>query len=313
MNPKWQPTAKLETLRQRQQLMRHIRNFFDKLNFLEVDTPLLSANATPDLHIDSVETSHGYLHTSPEYPMKRLLAAGYGPIYQICKVFRANESGRKHNPEFSMLEWYMPGWDDRQLINQVTDLIWHIGYKKEIKQTSYRKAFKQATELDPLSCSDLSLKEYAAIAAGRSCDEFSRNDCLDLVMSLVVEPSLDRHKITVITDFPATQAALAIKEEQSDGVWTARRFEVFSGGIELANGYSELVDAKEQKDRFNDENRQRLLSGKSEMPIDTNLISAMTHGMPSCAGVAMGLDRLMMLCLEKPHIDEVLTFPFDRA
>ncbi len=309
----WKPTADQATLRQRHQLMQQLRHFFDSAGLMEVETPMLSAHATPDLHLASVTSSDGYLHTSPEYPMKRLLAAGSGGIYQVCKVFRSQESGRSHNPEFTLLEWYQPDWTDRQLAEQVIALFRHLGYDRPAVFKSYREAFSDLMGVDPLSANTDRLQALAAELTNRDCSSFDRNTCLDVAMSLGVEPALDKHCITVITDFPAAQAALAIKEQQPDGFWTARRFEVYSGGLELANGYSELTDATEQQQRFEAENVARADLGLPEMPIDIHLLAAMKQGLPACAGVAVGVDRLMMLCLGKSHINDVLSFPFDRA
>lgn len=313
MSDLWKPAADISTLRERHHLMRQLRQFFDAAGLVEVETPILSAHATPDLHLASVTSSDGFLHTSPEYPMKRLLAAAAGPIYQVCKVFRARESGRFHNPEFTLLEWYQPGWADHQLAKQVVALFHHLGYQKPSVYMTYRSVFSDILGIDPLAADITALQQLARQLTHRDCSTFDRNTCLDVAMSLGVEPALDRNCITIITDFPAAQAALAIKEQQPDGFWTAKRFEVYSGGIELANGYAELTDAKEQLLRFEAENTARTRQGLPEMPIDVHLIAAMKHGLPTCAGVAVGIDRLMMLCLGKPHINDVLTFPYDRA
>ena len=309
----WTPTATLETLQQRAKLMKLLRQFFDEHGLLEVETPILSAHATPDLHLSSIKTPFGYLHTSPEYPMKRLLAAQAGAIYQVCKVFRAQESGRNHNPEFTLLEWYQPGWTDIQLAQQVVALFHHLGLNRSVQQTSYREAFRGCFGFDPLTATLSELQSLAGSLIDRDCHDFDTNTCLDVAMSFGVEKQLDPNTITIITDFPAAQAALAIKEQQPDGHWTAKRFEVYCGGLELANGYAELTDADEQLLRFEHENRAREVAGLPTMPIDHHLITAMQNGLPACAGVAVGIDRLMMLCLGKKHIDDVLSFPIDRA
>lgn len=309
----WTPTATIETLQQRARLMKLLRQFFDDNGLLEVETPILSAHATPDLHLNSIKTPFGYLHTSPEYPMKRLLAAQVGAIYQVCKVFRAQESGRNHNPEFTLLEWYQPNWTDRQLAKQVVALFRYLGLARPVQQTSYREAFRASFGCDPLTASLSELQSLAGSLIDRDCHDFDTNTCLDVAMSFGVEKQLDPNTITIITDFPAAQAALAIKEQQPDGQWTAKRFEVYCGGLELANGYAELTDADEQLLRFENENRARESVGLPAMPIDHHLIKAMQNGLPACAGVAVGIDRLMMLCLGKKHIDDVLSFPIDRA
>lgn len=309
----WTPTATLETLQQRARLMKRLRQFFDDNGLLEVETPILSAHATPDLHLSSIKTPFGYLHTSPEYPMKRLLAAQSGAIYQVCKVFRAQESGRNHNPEFTLLEWYQPSWTDRQLADQVVALFRHLGLNRTATQLRYRDAFRNTFGIDPLAATLPELQSLAGSLIDRDCHDFDHNTCLDVAMSFGVEKQLDPDTITIITDFPAAQAALAIKEQQPDGYWTAKRFEVYCGGLELANGYAELTDADEQLLRFENENRARETAGLPAMPIDHHLINAMKKGMPPCAGVAVGIDRLMMLCLGKKHIDDVLSFPIGRA
>ena len=313
MADQWAPSAQIATLKMRHDLMRRLRAFFDQKGLLEVETPILSAHATPDVHLASIETRFGYLHTSPEYPMKRLLAAQAGAIYQICKVFRAEESGSNHNPEFTLLEWYQPGWDDQQLSQQVVALLQHLGLDRNSQYLSYREAFTATLGIDPLSASLATLRELAGELLGQPCDDYDRNTCLDVAMSFGVERKLDPNLITVISDFPAAQAALAIKEQQPDGFWTAKRFEVYCGGLELANGYAELTDAQEQLARFEAENRDRQTRNLPIMPIDTHLIDAMKAGIPACAGVAVGVDRVIMLCLGKKHIDDVLSFPIARA
>lgn len=313
MTSNWLPSASIETLRQRQDLLNKTRMFFNTRKYLEVETPILSRFATPDLHIDSITTNAGYLHTSPEYPMKRLLAAGSGPIYQICKVFRANETSSRHNPEFTLIEWYQPGWNDLQLASEVVDLIQYLGHNVPAIKISYRDIFTETTGVDPMTCPTETLQELCATKANRSCDDFSRNDCLDLIMSLIVEPAMDHQAITVVTDFPASQAALAIKVQHPDGFETAKRFEIYSGGLELANGYTELTDAKEQRERFEQENQQRTKRNLPIMPIDINLIAAMEKGLPESAGVALGFDRVMMLCTNNNNIHDVIAFPWIKA
>jgi len=313
MTSDWQPSTSFENLKQRQDLLNKTRLFFNSRHYLEVETPILSKFATPDLHIESIATEFGYLHTSPEYPMKRLLAAGSGPIYQICKVFRANEYGNRHNPEFTMIEWYQPGWTDEQLADEVAELILHLGHNVPVVKTSYRDIFHRITDIDPMTGLTDTLQKLSQEVANRDCSDFSRNDCLDLIMSLVIEPAMNPDVITIVTDFPASQAALAKKEQHLEGFETAKRFEIYSGGLELANGYAELTDAAEQLERFKQENDLRAERNMRAMPIDTNLIDAMKNGLPESAGVALGFDRLVMLCTGKNSIKDVIAFPSSKA
>lgn len=312
MSDTWKPSATQHHLRLRADIVQKIRDFFRQRKVLEVETPLLSRSSAPDLHLDSLSTDIGWLHTSPEYPMKRMLCAGYGDIYQICKVFRANESGPRHNPEFTMLEWYRVGWDLKELMNEVSDLIQSITGPKRSHYIDYRTAVKDACGMDPFTATDQDLQQKATEISGMACDQEDRDTCLDLLMTHLVEPSLDPDSLTFIQYYPASQAALAQKCWH-DGVEVAERFEAYLGGLELANGYHELADAKEQKQRFDAQNGLRQASGKPVMPLDETFLSALENGLPDCSGVALGLDRLVMLATEADHIDQVIAFPFDRA
>ena len=309
----WQPTASIETLAYRAQVLAKIRDFFHQRQAMEVDTPILSQAATTDLHLDSIHTNQGYLHTSPEYPMKRLLAAGSGAIYQLCKVFRAGEQSQRHNSEFTLLEWYRPNWSDSQLRDEVRDLLGLFLPTQQVQTLSYQQVFQQYIQLDPHG-DDLQKLQNAAAQQGLSgADTCTRDECLDFLISVVIEPQLPKDFLVFITDYPASQAALAEKHQNDQGHWVAKRFEAYFGGLELANGYFELTDAGEQRQRFKNDNEQRAKVGKSTMPMDEHFLAALDAGLPACSGVALGVDRLIMLACGAQHIDEVVAFPFHRA
>eukprot|EP00611_Tribonema_gayanum_P029200 TRINITY_DN7730_c0_g4_i1.p2 TRINITY_DN7730_c0_g4~~TRINITY_DN7730_c0_g4_i1.p2 ORF type:complete len:325 (-),score=61.81 TRINITY_DN7730_c0_g4_i1:172-1146(-) len=316
--PMWRPSASLETLRARASLMRRIRAFFDAREVLEVETPVLSKGATVDPQIDSFATrGERWLQTSPEFAMKRLLAAGSGPIWQLARVFRIDESGRHHNPEFSLLEWYRPGWDHHRLIDECDALLRALGASSQAcERLSYREAFLRHAGVDPLRDSLDTLRaslpaSLAELALPDGDDIAMRDFVLDLLMSHVVGPELGREVPLVLSDFPASQAALA--RIRHDDPPVAERFEIFWRGIELANGFHELTDAGEQRRRFEADRARRLAEGRIAPPYDAQLIAAMEHGLPDCAGVAIGVDRLLMLMLDLPTIGEVLAFDDPRA
>jgi len=329
----WQPSSSIETLRFRAQILTNIRAFFNQKNVLEVETPILSQAATCDLFIDSFTTSqygkNYYLHTSPEFAMKRLLASGSGDIYQIAKVFRQEESGQRHNPEFSLLEWYRTGFNDQDLIVEVAELINYlllsptqsaqtqIQYKHEL--VSYRDCFLNYLSINPHSASISELKSCAKnYNLHNTLSENDNKDrWLELLLSCVIDKNLggtfENPKMTFLYDYPASQASLARVDVNCYGEKVAKRFELYLGGMELANGFYELDNALEQQQRFENDNKKRIESGKKTVPIDQHLIAALEHGLPSCAGVALGIDRLLMVMLGKEHIDEVLSFSFNRA
>lgn len=319
--PLWQPRASFETLRARALLMHRIRSFFVEREVLEIETPVLSRAATVDPQIDSFESAGRWLQTSPEFAMKRLLAAGSGPIYQVARVFRVDESGRFHNPEFTMLEWYRPGFDHHRLIDECEALLFAIGGPASCGRLSYREAFLKHAGVDPFRASLAELATRCTEAIGPLPDQppgaasdalAARDFLLDLLMSHVVSPRLGRTRPEFLLDFPASQAALAkIRRDVDPPV--AERFELFWQGIELANGFHELTDAGEQRQRFEADRARRLAEGREAPPYDRHLISALEHGLPPCAGVAVGLDRLLMLQLGLPHIGDVLAFDAPRA
>lgn len=314
----WRPDATLESLRQRAALYGAVRSFFAARGVLEVETPILSRHATVDRHIDSFRTVDGrWLHTSPEFAMKRLLAAGSGPIWQIAKVFRVDEQGRHHNPEFSMLEWYRPGFDHHDLMDELARLLTACGVAGDCGGLSYREAFERHAGFDPLTIEAADLRVNLRAAgivepSGLTADELADRDFwLDLWMSSVVGPRLGADTPEFIYDFPASQAALA--RVRADDPPVAERFELFWRGIELANGFHELTDAAEQERRFVADQAWRRERGRAVPPYDANLVAALAHGLPPCAGVALGLDRLLMLQSGCASLRETLAFSAERA
>ena len=325
------PSASLDVLRARATMLRRLRHFFAERGVLEVETPLLSASATTDPALESLRTrwsgadadaslwpSSGqglYLHTSPELPMKRLLAAGSGPIYQVCKVFRDAERGRRHHPEFSLLEWYRPGWSLTLLIDEITELVRIILERPDLgcERLSYRQLFMDRLGIDPWSADPAMLKEAARAAGLTGCDqlELDVDGWLDLLMSQCLEPDLGRGCISIVRDYPPSQAALARLRASDPAV--AERFELYVEGMELANGFDELTDADEQRARFRADQRRRQAAGQCVPPIDEAFLAALEAGMPATAGVALGLDRLLMCALGLDRIDAVLAFPVERA
>jgi len=320
MTHQWQPSASMSALRARAVVIAKIRAFFADRDVLEVDTPALSSAAVSDPHLfpfatafmpdGGGESSCYYLQTSPEYPMKRLLAAGSGSIWQLAKVFRNGESGSRHNPEFSMLEWYRPGFDHHRLMDEVDELVCAILSVAPARRVTYATLFADLLGLDIHRCSDAELADESRLRCGFK-GELSRDGLLELLFSHCIEPLLVEP--TMVYAFPASQAALAQVLEGDDDVPSAARFELFIRGMELANGYFELTDPQEQARRFELDQEQRRELGRSVLPVDALLIDALRTGLPSCAGVALGVDRLVMLALDAKRIEEVIAFGFDRA
>jgi elongation factor P--(R)-beta-lysine ligase len=304
----WRPLATRETLQARADLYRSVRAFFDARGVLEVETPLLSAHATVDRHIESFATTDGrWLQTSPEFAMKRLLAAGSGPIWQIAKVFRREEAGRHHNPEFSLLEWYRPGFDHHALMSEVESLLQALGAPAgPYARRTYREAFLEHAGFDPWAVTTATLRELPQADALPA--DADRDSLLDLWMSHRVGPQLGLGCPAFLYDFPASQAALA---RVVDGC--AQRFELFWDGLELANGFWELLDAEEQAARFEADLRWRRAQGHDGPPPDRHLLEALRAGLPDCAGVALGLDRLLMKRIGAERLESVLAFPQARA
>ncbi len=305
----WRPSATLETLKARAELLSSVRAFFVARNVLEVDTPILSANATVDRHIESFSTANGWLQTSPEFAMKRLLCAGSGPIYQICHVFRREESGRHHNSEFTMLEWYRPGYDHHRLMDEVEALLHAVGAASaRFERLTYRDAFLRHAGLDPFEATLEQLRSVVRFDSDAGAQASERDFWLDLIMSAKVGPRLGLDVPIFLHDFPASQAALS----RINGD-IAERFELFWRGIELANGFHELADADEQRRRFEADQAWRKAQGQVVPPYDQNLIAALESGLPNCAGVAVGLDRLLMLMQQLPSVAASMAFAGDRA
>lgn len=313
----WRPTATLAALEERARILRAIRRFFHRRGVLEVETPLLSEATVPDLHLDSFRCRHAgspetlYLQTSPEYAMKRLLAAGAGPIFQITKAFRDGEAGRRHNPEFTLLEWYRPGFDHHALMDEMDELLAEILAVPAADRLTYQGAFAAHVHIDPHRASPDELRQRALDLGLSDVPGLDRDGWLHLLFSHVVEPELGIGRPTFVFDFPASQAALSIVRPGDPPV--AERFEVFVGGVELANGFHELTDAEEQRQRFEDDRARRAADGRHVPPLDTRFLDALETGLPPSAGVALGLDRLVMLALGATDIADVLAFPVDRA
>jgi lysyl-tRNA synthetase class 2 len=322
----WRPSATLDVLKRRAWMLERIRAFFSERGVLEVETPLLSHAATTDPNLASLSTRYTgpgfssglplYLCTSPEFPMKRLLAAGSGSIYQICKVFRDGEAGRLHNPEFTMLEWYRVGFDQHQLMDEVAALAAHaLGHSDAPapEKLSYRDAFLRYCGIDPHNTSIKALADSAR-HHGISIQHDATNPrdfWLDLLLTHVVEPHLGNGRMTFIYDYPASQAALA--RVRAGDPPLAERFELYMEGIEIANGFRELSDAAEQRRRFGHDLEQRRLRGLASVPMDERLLAGIAHGIPDCAGVALGCDRLLMLDAGVRSIEDVLAFPIRLA
>jgi lysyl-tRNA synthetase class 2 len=319
----WRPSASIEAIRQRAVVLQKIRQFFAARDVLEVDTPALSHAAVTDEHLHSFSTQFThpfspqtitlYLQTSPEFAMKRLLCAGSGAIYQICKSFRNEESGRFHNPEFTMLEWYRPGFDHLKLMSEIDELIQMVVGSDSAERVTYQDVFKQYLGYCPLTATLTDIKTlasqygYAELAA----NENDKDTLLMLLFSQHVEPHIGQNRPCFVVDFPASQAALARISPTNSLV--AERFELYFQGIELANGFHELTDGPEQLRRFEQDNVKRQHMGLEIMPIDHNFIAAIDYGLPACAGVALGIDRLLMLALNYSEIDQVITFENSRA
>lgn len=306
----WSPSAPRTALVARQTMYRKIREYFYARSVLEVETPLLSQAPVADPNITPIQAGQRWLHTSPEYAMKRMLCAGYGDIYQICKVFREGEAGKRHNPEFTMLEWYRMGWTHRQLMDEVAELLQLLLAERfndlSTLHLTYAQAFQQFAQLDVHQCSDQIIAERGQQLANSDLD-LDRDGWLDVIMSHQVEPALPHNTLIFIDQFPASQAALAKLATDAQDVLIAQRFEVFFNGMELANGYQELTDAKQQLQRFQFE-----LQGTGR-PHDAHLIAALEHGLPDCAGVALGLDRVLLHLLDAPNIAQVVSFDWQRA
>ncbi len=320
----------MATLRQRALILEWIRAFFRGRGVLEVETPLLCAAGAVDAHLDPIRlrcTAGGrrtlYLMTSPEHSMKRLLAAGSGPIYQVAKAFRDGERGSLHNPEYTILEWYRPGWDHHALMDEVEQLVGGLlaafgagepgGASEPFHRITYRDAFQRALAIDPhrASVDELTRAARRTGAAVPESPPQDRDGWLDLLLVNGVQKTLGFDRPAFVLDFPASQAASARIRDDDPPV--AERFELYVRGVELANGYHELLDPREQRRRYTEANRMRRAMGKRSLPIDHRLLAALRAGVPESSGVAVGLDRVIMVAVGAGQIDEVIAFPVERA
>jgi lysyl-tRNA synthetase class 2 len=323
----WQPSASFDALHLRARLNAAVRRFFDERGVVEVETPVLSraGNTDPNIASFSLEFSgrtdgaprKRWLRTSPEYPLKRLLAAGFGDCYELGRVFRDGEAGGRHNPEFTMLEWYRIGWDHRQLIHETAALVNTalalVGRKAALKQVSYHALYREQLGINAATAS---VEDLRAALGDVVIDPsgLTRDDWLDLLMTHRLQPSFPTDQLLALYDYPASQCALArIRENSADGAPVAERFELYLGPLELANGYHELADAAEQGARFDRDLQRRAERNDVQPPRDKNLLAALSAGFPACAGVALGMDRLMMAMLGTTRIADVLAFDFARA
>lgn len=307
----FRPAASLEVLRLRAELLERTRAFLRSRGCLEVDTPILSADTCVDAHLDpiDVEVAGGrrFLQTSPEFAMKRLLAAGSGSIFQIARAFRADESGRYHNREFTLVEWYQVGMEYHGLMDEVAQLVSHLTGLPAARKRTYREAFRVATDLDPWLADEESLWKMAN-ERGLVRGPVHRDDLLTFLWSDVVEPTIAVEPTLFIHDYPSTQAALAVVRMEPYGL-AAERFELYARGVELCNGWTELTDPDELVRRFEEQNRRRIQLGKRPLPVQSRLLEAMRHGLPPSAGVALGFDRLVLLAAGKSDLADVIPFP----
>jgi lysyl-tRNA synthetase class 2 len=327
----WGPNARIEALRLRARVYALIRGYFAERDVLEVETPVLSEAGNTEPNIDSFTTcfsghrdagsAERWLRTSPEYPLKRLLAAGIGDCYELGRVFRNGEAGGRHNPEFTMLEWYRVGWDHLRLSDETVDLVQHalalVDRRATVVSLTYRGLFLQAAGVDPFTASDEQLRAPLD-GVGIDGDGLGRDDWLDLLMTHRIQPYFPADRITVVHDWPATQCALAKIRQPAPAAGAedppvAERFELYLGRFELANGYHELTDAVEQEARFQRDNGVRARRGAPCPPLDRRLLDALRTGLPDCAGVALGIERLLMAMAGTDRIADVLAFDFARA
>lgn len=323
-NIDWRPGANLEALKARAGMLARIRSYFADAGVLEVETPLAVSTSGTDPSIEPLTTQYEgpgfsdglklYLQSSPEFAMKRLLAADSGPIYQICKAFRNNEAGRRHNLEFSILEWYRPDFDHHQLMDEVATIA-RIALQNDdlpVKKIAYADLFQDFLGVDIFTADNDDLQQIAVdnLILGADGIDMDKDSWLDLLMSYLVEPRLAENDLTFIVDYPRSQASLARLNPDKR---TAARFELYHQGMELANGFYELVDAQEQSQRFERENCKRKGNGQKGIKVDRHFLAALEHGLPDCSGVALGLDRLLMLAMDVDDIDAVMAFSLQRV
>lgn len=320
----WGPSASLDAIRLRARLYAEVRAFFSERGVLEVETPVLSASGNTDPNVASFATTFTghvqsgprtrWMRTSPEFAMKRLLAAGIGDCYELGRVFRDGEAGSRHNPEFTMLEWYRVGWDHQRLIDEVVELLARslrlVGREARMRRIAWRDLYREALALDPYTASEAqlvaALGDVQVDPAG-----LERDDWLDLLLTHRLQPAFDPGELLAVHDFPASQCALA--RIRSGDPPLAERFEIYLGPLELANGYHELKDPDEQRRRFSGDCRRRDQRAAIGPPIDEMLLAALRAGLPDCAGVALGIERLLMAMLHADRIRDVLAFDFSRS
>jgi len=311
----------------RAQVLQTIRHFFNERNVVEVETPALSQGTVTDVHLEAISCRYSflsnssdeqattlYLQTSPEFHMKRLLASGYGCIFQIAKAFRHEGAGRYHNPEFTLLEWYRLGFDHFSLMREVSDLLKIVLNCSEPTQITYQNLFIKQVNLDPLTATKaqlLTLIEYHNKLSEWLINEKDNDILLQFIFSEIIEPHIGNDSPCFVYNFPCSQASLAkICLEDSR---VAQRFECYFQGVELVNGFNELTDKDTQLERFQDDNIARKTLSIGDKPIDHNFLAALSHGLPQCSGVALGIDRLIMLALKIKHIERAISFPVDRC
>jgi len=321
----WQPTLTWEYAQKRAQVIQQIRLFFQKRNVVEVETPVLSQGTVTDMHLEALSCRYNffndssieqvtnlYLQTSPEFHMKRLLASGYGCIFQIAKAFRHEEAGRFHNPEFTLLEWYRLGFDHFTLMKEVAELLKTVLSCEEPTKITYQQLFMDSLKIDPLIAKRSELLSLIG-DHGKLSDWLSieqDNDILlQFIFSEIIEPNIGNEAPCFVYNFPNSQASLA--KTCSEDARVAERFECYYQGVELVNGFNELTDAGIQLERFQEDNSKRKQLSLPEKPIDKNFIEALSNGLPQCAGVALGVDRLIMLALKVNHIKKVVSFPIE--
>ena len=303
-----------ESLKLRASVLAEVRRFFADRAVMEVETPLLGTSTVTDVHLQSFEVrTHDpsqlplFLQTSPEYAMKRLLAAGSGPIYQIAKAFRSGERSRLHNPEFTLIEWYRPGFSLADLMDEVEQFIMRLLCRQKIPRYSYRELFRKHLNLDPHTITLQELQRHSDELIDVRGADLDATDYLQLLMDQKIEPRLPDK--CFVYEYPEAQAALSVVAPDADGVPVAQRFELYVDGMELANGYFELADAAEQRARFEGDLARRQQLGLPAVPVDEELLAALEAGLPSCAGVALGLDRLLMVLGQNRDISDVISYP----
>ena len=330
ISQRWQPSASIDVLKKRAQLLVTAREYLNASGAYEVETPALSHFASSELHLSSWQAQtisennkQAYLHTSPELFMKRLLAAGSGDIYQFCKVFRADEQGRQHNPEFTMLEWYRHDLSMQEMMDAVANFVQSCldrnnaaknNNKISIIKSTYQDLFQTHVKLDPFSIGTDELANWAKINIQNDIvgmQSASKDDWLDLIMTHCIEPKLDKKALTFVYHYPASQASLARLDKDNSSL--AERFELYYAGMELANGFHELADGYEQRARMDNENKQRVELDLPVIAYDEFFLASLDAGLPDCCGVAIGIDRLIMAGLNTPQISDVVSFDFSRV